>query len=90
MQRAGVESILGLRLQGDILHLDPCVPKAWPRFAMTLRYHSACYQIEVENPDGSGRGIVAAHLDDVAIETRPLCMALADDGGIHRLRVRLG
>ena len=90
MQRAGVESILGLRLQGDILHLDPCVPKGWPRFAMTLRYHSACYQIEVDNPDGSGRGIVAAHLDDVAIETRPLCMALADDGGIHRLRVRLG
>ena len=30
MQRAGVESILGLRLEGDVLHLDPCIPKAWP------------------------------------------------------------
>ena len=30
MQRAGIESILGLRLQGAVLHLDPCIPKAWP------------------------------------------------------------
>jgi cyclic beta-1,2-glucan synthetase len=72
-----------------MLHLDPCIPKAWPRFAMTLRYHSASYQIEVENPDGSGLGIASAHLDDAVIETRPLCMALADDGVTHRLRVRL-
>jgi cyclic beta-1,2-glucan synthetase len=90
MQRAGVESILGLRLQGGMLHLDPCIPKAWPRFTMTIHHGSASYQIEVENPDGAGRGIAAAHLDDAVIETRPLCVALADDGVTHRLRVRLG
>ncbi len=28
MQRAGVESILGLRLEGDVLRLDPCIPKS--------------------------------------------------------------
>ena len=32
MQRAGVESILGLRLRGDALELDPCIPKSWPGF----------------------------------------------------------
>jgi cyclic beta-1,2-glucan synthetase len=90
MQRAGIESILGLRLQGGMLHLDPCIPKAWPRFSITLRYRSATYQIDVENPDGTGRGIAAVDLDDAAIETRPPCIALADDGVTHRLRVRLG
>ena len=90
MQRAGIESILGLRLQGKVLHLDPCIPKAWPSFAMTLRYRSARYEIQVENPDGAGRGIASAQLDEEMIVTRPLSLSLADDGITHRLRVRLG
>ncbi len=57
---------------------------------MTLHHRSATYQIEVENPASTGRGIAAAHLDDTAIETRPVCIALADDGMAHRLWVRLG
>ena len=52
MQRAGVESILGARVRGEFLDLDPCIAKAWPRFEMTLRYRSARYEIVVENPDG--------------------------------------
>jgi len=90
MQRAGIESILGLSLQGQVLHLDPCIPKSWPRFEMTIRYRSARYEIEVENPDGAGRGIASAELDDAMIATRPLRVPLADDGITHRLRVRLG
>ncbi len=90
MQRAGIESILGLRSQGEMLHLDPCIPKSWSGFAMTIRYHSASYEIEVENPDGAGRGIASAELDDVLIEARPLRVPFADDGVTHRLRVRLG
>ena len=29
LQRAGVESLLGLRLRGAFLSVDPCIPKAW-------------------------------------------------------------
>jgi cyclic beta-1,2-glucan synthetase len=90
MQRAGIESILGLRLQGEVLHLDPCVPKAWPSFEMLVRYRSARYEILVENPGGVGRGIASAELDDTVIMERPLRVPLADDGNTHRLRVRLG
>jgi cyclic beta-1,2-glucan synthetase len=90
MQRAGIESILGLRLQGEVLHLDPCIPKSWPGFQMTIRYRSARYEIEVENPGGAGHGIASAELDDATVETRPLRVSLADDGITHRLRVRLG
>jgi cyclic beta-1,2-glucan synthetase len=90
MQRAGIESILGLRLQGSMLHLDPCIPTAWPRFEMTIRHRSAIYEIEVENPDGAGVGIAWAELDGALIEARPLRVALADDGVTHRLRIRLG
>jgi cyclic beta-1,2-glucan synthetase len=90
MQRAGIESILGLRVERMWLHLDPRIPNAWTGFEVTLRHGSARYEILVENPDGVGRGIVSAQLDMQAILTRPLCLPLVDDGLTHRLHVRLG
>ena len=88
MQRAGVESILGLRMQGRLLRLDPCIPKSWPRFEMTLRYGSARYEIVVENPDGVGRGVASAQLDGKVIAERPLRLPLLDDGTTHRVPAR--
>ncbi len=91
MQRAGVESILGLRLEDDILHLNPCIPKAWPRFEMTVRFRSARYEILVENPDGICRGILAATIDGRAmVVERRLSLKLMDDGGTHNVKVQLG
>ena len=90
MQRAGVESILGLRVQGDVMHLDPCIPKAWPGFEITLRHGRARYEIRVENRDGVGRGIAFAAIDGDVITDRPLCLRLVDDDATHRLQVRLG
>jgi len=90
MQRAGVESILGLRLEGDVLHLDPCIPRAWPRFEMTVRFRSARYEILVENPDGVCRGIVAVTMDGTAIRERSIGLKMRDDGIIHHVLVRLG
>jgi cyclic beta-1,2-glucan synthetase len=90
MQRAGVESILGLQLHGAFLHLDPCIPTTWPRFEMTVRYHSARYVIGVENPNGVSRGVRTAELDGALIAERPLRVPLADDGTVHSIQVRLG
>ncbi|MEO5375301.1 MAG: glycosyl transferase, partial [Alphaproteobacteria bacterium] len=90
MQRAGVESILGLRLRGDLLYFNPCIPGSWAGFEISLRYRTARYEILVENPDRVGRGIAFAAVDDRTIAERPLCLRLADDGATHRLLVRLG
>jgi len=90
MQRAGVESVLGLRLRGSALHIDPCIPKAWGHFEATIKYRSSRYQVFVENPGGVNRGIVSAVLDDAEITDRPLRVPLLDDGGRHQIRVRLG
>jgi len=90
MQRAGVESILGLGLQGDVLLLEPCVPKSWPCFELSLRHGSAQYEITVENPNSVGRGVAFAALDESVLADRPLRLRLVDDGATHRLRVRLG
>jgi cyclic beta-1,2-glucan synthetase len=90
MQRAGIESILGLRLKGKFLNLDPCIPRVWPGFEIALRRGSAHFEIKVENPDGVSRGVAFASLDGEVVTARPLRLPLADDGAIHRLVVRLG
>jgi cyclic beta-1,2-glucan synthetase len=90
MQRAGVESILGLRVEGDSLVLDPCIPGSWPSFEITLRRGGSRYEITVENPQGVQRGVADAALDGVAITTRPVRVAFKDDRRVHRLWVRLG
>jgi len=90
MQRAGVESILGLRMQGEFLLLDPCIPKDWPSFEMTVRYRTARYEIRVENPNGVARGILSATLDGAAVAGRPLRLPLLDDARVHHIQVTLG
>jgi cyclic beta-1,2-glucan synthetase len=63
MYRAGVEWILGFRLRGATLYLDPCVPRNWPGFGISFTYHSARYEVEVENPAGVMRGVEAVDVD---------------------------
>ena len=90
LYRAAIESILGLRVQGAFLLLAPCIPRAWPRFEMVFKYHSARYEIAVENPHGVSRGVAQVDLDGKALQGGPVRVPLADDGLAHKLRVILG
>jgi cyclic beta-1,2-glucan synthetase len=88
MYRAGLESILGLRRHGATFALDPCIPAAWPEYAITWRFGSTTYEISVANPEHRCRGVTAAQLDGILVD--PAAIPLVDDGARHRLRVALG
>jgi cyclic beta-1,2-glucan synthetase len=90
MYRAGLEWLLGFRLRGAVLHLDPCVPRGWRRFDITFRYHASRYEIAVENPSGATRGIASIEVDGVRREVADGCVPLTSDGATHRVRVVLG
>ncbi len=78
MYQAGIEGILGFRLRGTTLLIDPCIPRAWPGFEIDFRYHSARYEIVVQNPQGVSRGVASCELDG---EAQPgAAPALAGDG----------
>ncbi len=89
MYRAGVESILGFRLRGGRLAIDPCIPRAWRGFEMAFRYRSARYDIFVENTQGVSRGVSSVEVDGVSLN-REHGIILADDGKAHRVRIVLG
>ena len=72
------------------LLLDPCIPKAWPRFEIVFKYRSARYEIAVENPQGVSRGVAHAALDGKTLPDRPARVPLVDDGATHKVLVILG
>jgi cyclic beta-1,2-glucan synthetase len=88
MYRAGVEGILGFRLRGTTLFMDPCIPRAWPGFELSFRYHSTRYEIKVENPRGACRGVQSAEMDGKAVRAGAPIL-LTDDATVHRIRIVL-
>jgi cyclic beta-1,2-glucan synthetase len=88
MYRAGLESILGLRRHGETFELDPCIPAAWPEYAISWRFGRTWYEISVTNPERRCRGIRLAELDGVAVDAAAI--PLVDDGRSHEVRVVLG
>jgi len=86
--RVWLEEVLGFKLRGETLAIDPVIPNAWPGFRMRYRYKSTWYQIEVENPDHVCRGVTLVELDGTTMESR--VVPLRDDQQPHTVRVRLG
>jgi cyclic beta-1,2-glucan synthetase len=88
MYRAGLEWMLGFHLRDKALVIEPCIPRAWKGFELSFKYHSARYEIAVENPRGVSRGVTRVELDGVTEATGRI--GLVDDGVTHRIRIVLG
>jgi cyclic beta-1,2-glucan synthetase len=89
LYRAGLEWLLGFRLQGNTLRMEPCIPKAWKGFEIEYRRGSSRYTIAVENPEHVCRGVVHVELDGKEL-AGPSGIPLVNDGGKHHIRVVLG
>ncbi len=74
MYRLILESLLGLRLEVDTLHLAPCLPADWPGFSLAYRYRQTRYHVSVTQ--------IPASLTDSACQTQITVDGIAQDGGI--------
>ena len=88
MYRAGLESILGFKLQTDRLEINPCVPRWWREFEITYRRGRAVYRIKVENPGGVSRGVVSVEIDGTTQADGSV--PLVDDEKTHNVRIVMG
>jgi cellobiose phosphorylase len=88
MYRLMVESLLGLRVEGDRLWLVPNLPAEWPQFRLHYRYRETVYHILVvqlpARGDAAG-GLKRVRLDGVELAERRI--ALVDDQLEHRVEV---
>jgi cyclic beta-1,2-glucan synthetase len=88
MYRAALEYILGFKLSGDSLRIDPCIPRGWREFEITYRRGQTVYRIKVENPHSLCRGVLSVTLDEVV--QREDAILLSNDGLNHEVRVVIG
>ncbi len=89
MYRTAVEYMLGIKLRGDRLIIDPVIPRSWPGFEATLRHKGVAYRIVVENPDGVCRGVAALEIDGAAASPQD-GVTLDGSAAQQTVRVTLG
>ncbi|MHC9064941.1 GH36-type glycosyl hydrolase domain-containing protein [Nitrospira sp. CMX1] len=88
LYRAGTEWMLGFRLRGATLSIDPCIPRHWPGYSIRFRYHAAIYDITVDNPGHVSRGVTLTELDGTALPAHTNIPLVVD--GQHHIRILLG
>ncbi len=63
MYRAWVEEVLGLKIRGNTMRLDPVIPGWWNGFSLRYRHGEAVYEVRIENPDRCERGVSRIEMD---------------------------
>jgi cellobiose phosphorylase len=85
MYRLGVEKILGLQRNGNLMKVKPCIPANWRNVEIHYRFGAATYHIYVENlPSAIDREITLT-LDGELINNGTFL--LVDDGREHTVRI---
>jgi cyclic beta-1,2-glucan synthetase len=88
MYRAWIEEVLGLKVRGDELRVDPVIPAAWDGFSIRYSFRDAVYELKVENPDHVSRGIAWIEMDGRRLEHA--AFPLEGSAVKHKVVVRMG
>jgi len=95
MYRTILESLLGLKVRGDEMEIDPCIPKTWTDFSLIYTYKNTKYNIQVLNNSNSFANFPSTKLEmfkQIKIDGVNIVgdiINLVDDGGIHEVEVSL-
>jgi cellobiose phosphorylase len=86
MYRLIVESLLGLRLEVDKLHVAPCLPADWKGFTLHYRYRETLYHITVlQVSAGNGETRVTVN----GVEQHDKAIPLVNDHQEHSVEVKI-
>jgi cyclic beta-1,2-glucan synthetase len=87
MYRAGIVGILGLRREGAVLVVKPCLPKSWPQFEVTVKLGDTRYDICVERAGNQLEGVPSITLDGSSLPYAGTAIHLPLDGRCHTLLI---
>ncbi|QXQ07166.1 glycosyl transferase [Sphingosinicellaceae bacterium] len=85
MYRAGIESILGLKRVGGMIHLNPCLPEDWPGISATLRLGDAVYEIEIKRAAPAAATVL--EIDGVALDVVSGAVTWPSTSGRHVVKL---
>lgn len=89
MYRAGIDSILGFKLTGNKLAIEPHIHPEWKGYKIRYRHGNTHYEIEVKNSKGLSSGISRITLDGKSVHEAGAAIELVDDGFRHKVDVEI-
>ena len=54
--KAGIEYILGLKIEKGYMKIEPCIPKEWKEYQIQYKWKESIYNIRIKNPNGKKCG----------------------------------
>ncbi len=85
--KAGIEYLLGLKVEKGYIRIEPCIPKEWKEYQMQYKWKESIYNIKVKNPEGKNTGVNKVILNGKEVEN---CMKLDGSRSIYQIEVIMG
>lgn len=80
--KAGIENILGLKIENGIAKIEPCIPTSWKEYSIKYKWKNAFYNIIVKNPNGKNTGVERIVVNGV--ETKEIKL---EENGVFNVEV---
>ena len=65
---AGIEYILGMKINNNVLSFNPCIPKDWKQISIKYKFGKSIYNIKINNPNGKNTGVTKIIVNGEKIE----------------------
>ncbi len=81
--KAGLEYILGLKVNNNIMTFEPCIPKSWKEYNVRYKWKNSFYNITFKNPNGKNFGVEKVLLNGDFVENA----IKLQDNGVYNVEV---
>lgn len=81
---AGIEYILGLKIENAILTINPCIPKEWEDYFIQYKYGRSIYNIKIKNINKTNE-VQKFILNNEEVEEKEI--KLMDNGKINEIEI---
>ena len=68
--KAGIEYLLGLKIEEGYLKIEPCIPRDWKEYQIQYKYKESIYNIQVLNPEGKNTGVTKVIVNGKEVENK--------------------
>lgn len=83
--KAGIEYILGLKIEKEIMKINPCIPKEWRTYSMRYKWKNTVYNILIENPNSKETGVSKIKINEKEQESNEI--KLQENKGVININI---
>lgn len=92
LYEAGIRYILGLRIEKNVLKIEPNIPNDWKEYMIKYKYGSSIYNIKVVNKVNNKKGNNNQKMQSIKINGNSIEaeeIILQNDGKIYNIEIEI-